>query len=94
MVNIVKEKALTLHQAAAMLPGSKGKSLSYTTVHRWVTCGFKGVRLEANNLGGRWVTSIEAIQRFMERLTAPEFDALSSHGTADDDRRLMEAHGI
>ena len=28
------------------------------------------VRLEGARLGGRWITSVEAVQRFMERLTA------------------------
>jgi hypothetical protein len=43
-------------------------------VLRWVLDGVPGpdgrrVRLEALRLGGRWVTSAEALQRFGERLT-------------------------
>jgi hypothetical protein len=33
------------------------------------------VRLEAIRLGGRWLTSREALQRFIERLT-PDLDAV------------------
>jgi hypothetical protein len=42
-------------------------------VDRW------GLSLEATRLGGRWVTSKEALQRFAERLT-PDLDALSAGG--------------
>jgi hypothetical protein len=46
---------------------------------RWITSGAKSptgevVRLEAVRLGGRWVTSAAALQRFAERLT-PRLDA-------------------
>jgi hypothetical protein len=43
-------------------------------VLRWVLDGARGpsgerVRLEAARLGGRWLTSLEALRRFSERLT-------------------------
>jgi hypothetical protein len=47
-------------------------------VLRWVLTGTRAldgrvVRLEAIRLGGRWLTSIEALQRFAETLT-PTFN--------------------
>jgi hypothetical protein len=49
-----------------------------STVLRWVLRGSRApdgslVRLEAVRLGGKWVTSREALQRFAEKLT-PTFD--------------------
>ncbi len=44
------------------------------TIIRWITRGVrvKGqvIKLEALRLGGRWVTSTQALDRFMARLTA------------------------
>lgn len=94
MVNIVNERPITLFQAAALLPGNQGKPLSYTTVYRWATSGRKNVLLETMWMGGKRITSLEAIQRFMERLTTEASPALSTAYDTDIDRRLMEAHGI
>jgi hypothetical protein len=46
-----------------------GKKVHFSTVFRWVTKGVRGVRLEAVRLGNRWLTSAEALQRFVERLS-------------------------
>jgi hypothetical protein len=40
-----------------------------STLWRWHRVGKAGVHLEAARLPGGYVTSIEAIQRFVERLT-------------------------
>ncbi len=78
MVNsasLTAETLLSLSQAARHLPpGRRGRPVSMSCVLRWVLNGVPGpdggrVRLEAVRLGGRWITSREAIQRFAERLT-------------------------
>lgn len=97
MVNLAIEQRLTLHQVAAMLPGNRNKPLSYTTVWRWVKQGVRGVRLEAAPMGGRWVTNLDAVQRFSERLAqlndvAPP--APRSLDTDDVDRQLREQFGL
>ena len=47
------------------------------------------VRLEALRLGGRWVTSREAIQRFMERLT-PRVDVEAQPAPRSPGQRASE----
>jgi len=40
------------------------------TLYRWAKCGLHGVKLETLRVGGTLCTSLEALQRFCERLTA------------------------
>jgi hypothetical protein len=66
----VKEKVLSLAEATKYIPPSRnGRKTHLSTILRWVLRGVNGVRLEAVRLGGRWVTSKEALQRFAERST-------------------------
>lgn len=71
-----------------------GKPLHISTFHRWIKTGVQGVRLDATRLGGRWVTSIEALQRFADKLTAceppptPKAAPSTSHRAAQADREL------
>jgi hypothetical protein len=72
---ILVETTLSLSQAARRLPpGRKGAPVSLACVLRWVLDGSRApdgrvVKLEAVRLGGRWLTSLEALQRFAEALT-------------------------
>lgn len=75
MIDLTTETAIPLTQAAKLIPpGRSGRKTHLSTLLRWVEAGAAGpggsrVRLEALRLGGRWVTSREAIQRFAEALT-------------------------
>jgi hypothetical protein len=75
MLDVSSESTISLIQAARLLPpGRRGRPVSLSCLLRWVLTGATGpsgerVRLEAVRLGGRWVTSREALQRFAERLT-------------------------
>jgi hypothetical protein len=79
MLDITAESTITLTQATALLPpGRGGARPTLGCLLRWVLHGSRcpsgeRVRLEAVRLGGRWVTSREALQRFAERLT-PRMD--------------------
>jgi hypothetical protein len=79
MLDLTTEKAVPLGAATALVPpGRNGKRCHLSTLLRWIVEGVKGpdggrVRLEVVRLGGRWVTSREALQRFAERLT-PRLD--------------------
>jgi Protein of unknown function (DUF1580) len=74
-IDLNAETTLSLSQAARLLPpGRRGRPVTLSCVLRWVLTGTKApsgevIRLEALRLGGRWVTSREALQRFAERLT-------------------------
>jgi hypothetical protein len=70
MIAIAREKMVTLRQGARLVPSRTGNSLNITTMHRWVQAGVRGVRLESLLVGGVRMTSVEAIQRFVDRLNA------------------------
>jgi hypothetical protein len=75
MIDILKEKLEPLAMMASRIPPARGaKKTALSTILRWILAGTKApsgetVRLEAIRLGGRWMTSQEALQRFIERLT-------------------------
>lgn len=41
----------------------------YTTILRWINKGQNGVKLESTMLGGRRLTSTDAVLRYMDRVT-------------------------
>jgi hypothetical protein len=79
MLDITTEQTLGLAELARKGPRGVGdKPLHFSTLVRWITRGVRSpsgevVRLEAARLGGRWVSSLEALQRFTDRLT-PRID--------------------
>lgn len=95
--SLLGEKLLNLYEAARRLPhGRRNRPVSFSCLLRWITDGVPGpdgnrVRLEGVRLGGRWLTSEEAIARFAARLT-PQFDAPAAPvpRTASQRRRESE----
>jgi hypothetical protein len=65
MIETTTEQMRLLTKAAADVPGRPHIS----TLMRWALRGVKGVRLETVVIGGRRFTSLEAIQRFIARLS-------------------------
>jgi hypothetical protein len=63
---------------AARIPGHRGgPHLNGSTIFRHITKGVRAangelIRLEAVRVGCRWLTSVESVARFAERLTAAE----------------------
>src|ERR1051326_8754025 len=86
MIDLTQEKPVPLDEAAKLFPPARGGQRCHlSTVLRWILKGSRGpngerVRLEATRLGGRWMTSREAIQRFAERLT-PDLEASGETAT-------------
>jgi hypothetical protein len=76
MIDLVNEQRIGLHEGAKLYPSFRnGRPTHISTLLRHITKGVRLangeiVRLEGARLGGRWITSREAVQRFMERLTA------------------------
>ncbi len=68
---ILTETVLTLAEAATAAPKVGGKGPSERTVRGWADVGIRvqgvPVRLETAKVGGRRVTSREALARFFER---------------------------
>ena len=70
MIDLRNETIISLAAAARMLPpGRRGRPVTLSCILRWILDGVRLksgqiVRLEAVRLGGRWITSTEALQRF------------------------------
>ena len=62
------ERICTFTEATKALPKLNGRRPHPSTIWRWARKGVKGVRLESRRIGGRFVTSQEALERFAERL--------------------------
>lgn len=74
MIDLVSERlvALTEVPKLAEMPRLRGgKRPHIATIYRWAQNGIRGVKLETVRLGGTVCTSVEAIQRFVERLSDP-----------------------
>jgi hypothetical protein len=105
-IDLQNEKLLSLSQAAKLLPSyRRERPVSLSCLLRWVLDGVRTpngvIRLEAVRMGGRWITSAEALERFAAAQT-PTFEqptvsprALASRQQAVEraDRRL-ESLGI
>jgi len=83
-VDIRSEQLLSLPQAARRFPpGRRDRPVSPSTIWRWIATGVKlpdgrRVKLGGVRLSGRWLTSIEAIERFIIAQTpAPADDTAS-----------------
>ena len=70
-IDITKEELITFGGLVKILPRRpRGKPTHISTFCRWRFRGLKGIKLEAVRVGGVWMTSMEAFQRFTDRLTA------------------------
>ena len=96
-IDLTTEKTISPKQATPLFPPYRfGQPTHVSRVIRAITKGSRGpngdiVRLEAVRLGGQWVTSIEAIQRYAERLTptgqpVPEVSTPTSRSRAAEPR--------
>jgi hypothetical protein len=96
MIDLRTESTLSLSQAARLLPPSRcGRPVTLSCLLRWVLNGVRTpngvVRLEAIRLGGRWITSHEALARFADRQTPRlEEDSRPAVRTPTQRRRASE----
>lgn len=86
MIPVNDDELVSLSQAARMLPITRGKSVSPSTLWRWSKHGIRGVRLETLVRGGTAMTTRTAIQVFFERLTTlrsnPQTSPSEDHSTS------------
>jgi hypothetical protein len=75
-INMAAETIFPLAQLPDRYPlaGKGGKKLHRATAFRWAQRGVRGVRLETARVGGTLYTSNEAVERFVERLSADPSD--------------------
>ena len=75
MTDLTRETKLTMAQAARSFPSARlGRPVSASTVWRWCRKGVKvpgggTLRLECVRVSGRWLTSVEALSRFVAQQT-------------------------
>lgn len=75
MIDLVHENVVSLNEASklSILPRRRaGRRPHTSTLYRWARRGFAGVKLETIRVGGTLCTSVEALQRFAERLSAAD----------------------
>jgi len=78
MIDRERETPITLSKAAAGLPGSdKSGAICSLTIWRWATKGLRGVKLETLCIGNQRYTTREAVQRFIDSLTAVRNELVS-----------------
>ena len=97
-MGILQETVISLQDAANDLPSgmNPGKRIHFSTLWRWALRGClaidgRRVRLEAVRLGGRWLTSKEALQRFSDALTYVQADEPSTRTPTGRKRDVSSA---
>src|SRR5262245_66461341 len=86
---LLAERLIPVYDVPKYVPPSRsGRRLHRAAVWRWVSKGLPGpneirVRLEAVRIGRRWITSREAVARFVARITGS--------GRSDDPPRSAAA---
>ena len=92
--DLTREPALTLSQAAKLVPSYReGRPTHVSRLMRWIVNGVRAddgrvFKLEAMRLGGQWITSAAALQRFAEAMTHdPCLCTLPDPGLAPQVRR-------
>ena len=70
-IDISSEQVVTFTEAVSHLPQRRrGKRPNVATLYRWSSAGNRGIRLEYLMIGSTRCTSLQALQRFFDRLTA------------------------
>ena len=88
-INISTEDVFPLTEAPKRLPPRRGKRCAISTPYRWAQHGLRGVRLETIQVGGTKCTSLQALQRFCDRLSSA--DSPQTYRTVARRRRAAEA---
>jgi hypothetical protein len=73
VIELGVEQVISLHRVTGtnILPRRRGgKRINVSTLYRWASCGYRGVKQEVVRVGGTLCTSREALQRFCEALTS------------------------
>jgi hypothetical protein len=70
---VAEEQVFPLADTPKHVPPRRGgRPLHPATAFRWRNPGVRGVKLETIRVGGTLCTSVEALQRFFERLSATD----------------------
>ena len=85
----MNERLITLPQAARKIPGQGDRPrVHVSSIYRWSTKGVGGVVLETIKVGGRRMTSLEALERFIQ---AQNLDTEQPAERPGDRQRQLDA---
>jgi len=94
MIDLEREAPITLAEAPKLIPAINAapgmdarKPLHQRTIYNWATRGKRGVVLESVMIGGVIVTTREAIQRFLQRLSIARETQFAARESEYDPRR-------
>lgn len=96
MADLLGETLISLADVGQRIPGRSGGRLNPTTTWRWAAKGVKApdgrrVHLETIRAGGRTLTSVEAVGRFVAALTPrTSNDTTPSSRTPSERRKASE----
>ena len=95
-IDFEAETIITLGEACRAFPPN---GISDATMARWIQKGVKGVKLETLLIGGRRVTSREAIARFItaqnpDQSPAVQFTPAQRRRQSDAARQALQEAGI
>ena len=69
MIELRSESLIPIREAPRHLPKRpNGKRIHISACYRWISRGVRGVQLDSIKIGGSTYTSMEALQRFGDRL--------------------------
>ena len=92
MIDISAEDLIPIRDVPKLLPPRpNGKRVHISAVYRWILRGVRGVCLESIRVGGTSYTSVEALQRFADRLSSGHHtDSATSIATTTTRRKQIE----
>jgi hypothetical protein len=91
MIDSTSETLIALADVPAHLPNRRGgKRATVSCAYRWAQKGCQGVVLETLQCGGTKITSLEALQRFFERLSGAANSTSTATRTLRQRQRASE----
>ncbi len=94
MIDLSQETVISFNEAAGRVPSYRpGRKTHVATLHRWAKDGVRGVKLDSARLGGRMVTSAEALQRFSDALSCAPASSPSPVQSPDSRHKAIERAG-
>lgn len=92
MIDIERESLVSIRDVPRQIPPRRsGRRVHISAVYRWLGRGVRGVKLEAIKIGGTTYTSLEALQRFAERLSEPSTQPRSGPTSSTRKRQIDRA---
>lgn len=94
-INIEQEEILPLAEAAKLLPRRRaGRKAHPSSLYRWANNGLRGVRLETLQVGGTLCTSVPAMQRFFDQLSAKKSTPPQEFRRSEDEAARFAAEQL